>query len=154
MRNLAILPLVGIGLTGVLVLGSAGGSTTALAPASAKARTTVYRQNIQLARVHVWDHHQTHPYSLSESYSSGRTGPRAIRSIHQASTEIPGNRVMTTATMRLQGGEIVFGGSTANMDEATYAIVGGTGRFTGAGGSVSLHGLNRSTVRVTVKVRQ
>lgn len=150
MRNLVVLPLVGLGLTGAVLLGATG-SDAAPAPA-AKPGPLVFRADVPVQKIKVWDHHDQHPYSLSESYSSGDHGAHDIWSLHQIGTEVPGNGAMTTATMRVKGGRIVYVGSTFDMDEATYAIVGGTGRFVGAAGTVALHALDRSTVRVTATV--
>ncbi|HZS23458.1 MAG TPA: hypothetical protein VFA30_00605 [Gaiellaceae bacterium] len=53
-------------------------------------------------------------------------------------------------TITLRGGQIVYAASTADQDNATYAILGGTGRYVGATGTVATKTLDRAHVRVTI----
>lgn len=53
-------------------------------------------------------------------------------------------------TIMLTHGEIVYAGSTRDQDNATYAILGGTGSYQAVQGTVTTHTISRSRVRITI----
>jgi hypothetical protein len=55
--------------------------------------------------------------------------------------------------LHVAGGDLVFQNFTIDLDNATYAVVGGTGAFVGAHGTVTTRapkGANAVTVTVTL----
>jgi hypothetical protein len=59
-----------------------------------------------------------------------------------------------TGTMRLPGGQIAFQGLTTAAPTKELAVTGGTGRYQGAGGEVTLVELGDGTGTLTVQLRR
>ena len=59
-----------------------------------------------------------------------------------------------TGTMRLPGGQIAFQGLTTAAPTKELAVTGGTGRYQGAGGEVTLVELGDGTGTLTVRLRR
>jgi hypothetical protein len=53
-------------------------------------------------------------------------------------------------TITLNDGQLVYAGSTNNQDNAVYAIIGGTGRYQGARGTMNTHSLPRARLQITI----
>ncbi len=53
-------------------------------------------------------------------------------------------------TVTFKDGQIVYTGSTNNQDNATYAIIGGTGTDQGARGTLSTHSLPHGRLQITI----
>jgi hypothetical protein len=53
----------------------------------------------------------------------------------------------------LKDGQIVYGGATDNQDAFSYAILGGSGTYAGAAGTVTLKPLSRTKVSVTIAIQ-
>jgi hypothetical protein len=56
-------------------------------------------------------------------------------------------------TLTLSNGQIVYAGTTTNQDDATYAIIGGTGRFATTSGTVTTQSVPGNRVRITIRTR-
>ena len=53
-------------------------------------------------------------------------------------------------TVTLARGQIVYGGTTQDQDDFQYAILGGSGSYADARGTLTLHTIDRGHVRVTI----
>ena len=53
-------------------------------------------------------------------------------------------------TITLKHGEIIYAGSTGDQDNTAYAIIGGSGSYQAAQGTVTTHTISRSRVRITI----
>ncbi len=84
---------------------------------------------------------------FQESYAPGRPG----QVIRQDSIAVAtfGQGVFL-GTITLKDGEIVYAGSTRDQDNTTYAILGGTGSYQGAQGTLTTHAISRSRVQITI----
>ncbi len=84
---------------------------------------------------------------FQESYAPARPGP-VIRQDAIAVATFDQGVFMGTVT--LKSGEIVYAGSTRDQDNTTYAILGGTGSYQAAQGTVTTHTISRSRVQITI----
>jgi hypothetical protein len=78
--------------------------------------------------------------------------PSSLRRQDASAVATFGKHVEILGTVRLGGGKLVYAGTTTDMDNATYAILGGTGDYTGAGGTVTLASAGPRKVRVTISL--
>lgn len=53
-------------------------------------------------------------------------------------------------TITLKDGQLVYAGSTNNQDNAVYAVIGGTGIYPGARGTMSTHPLSHARLQITI----
>jgi len=53
-------------------------------------------------------------------------------------------------TVTLKNGQIVYAGTTTDQDDFQYAILGGSGAYSAARGTLTLHTVDRGHVRVTI----
>lgn len=53
-------------------------------------------------------------------------------------------------TITLKDGQLVYAGSTNNQDNATYAIIGGTGHYQGDRGTMSTRSLPQGSLQITI----
>jgi hypothetical protein len=56
-------------------------------------------------------------------------------------------------TVTLKQGEIVYAAGTRDQDNTSYAILGGTGRYQGAQGTVTTRTVSRSRVQITIAIQ-
>jgi hypothetical protein len=59
-------------------------------------------------------------------------------------------RATFLGTITLKNGQIVYAGTTNNQDNTAYAILGGTGAYRTARGTVTTHTLPHSRVEITI----
>jgi hypothetical protein len=62
------------------------------------------------------------------------------------------DRGMFLGAITLANGQIVYAGATTNQDDTEYAIVGGTGAYRDARGTVTTHSLAHARVLITIAV--
>lgn len=55
-------------------------------------------------------------------------------------------------TVTLERGQIVYAGTTTDQDDFQYAILGGSGVYAAARGTLTLHKVDRAHVRVTISL--
>jgi len=151
----ALLPAVVLAVGGVATAAVLARPADAAPTAQVQQATThTYRFDIALSKMKQISNEDagTHPIMIETGYTAHQG---ALRAYHGAGIEVPGGgpHILEIAAVNLAGGQIVYAASTGNQDDTTYAILGGTGKFVGATGTVAYHALNRQTVRVTIKVR-
>ena len=86
---------------------------------------------------------------FQESYTPARPG-QVIRQDAIAIGTF--DRGVFLGTITLRQGVIVYGGSTYDQDNTAYAILGGTGTYQGAQGTVTTHAISRTSVQVTITI--
>jgi hypothetical protein len=59
-------------------------------------------------------------------------------------------RATFLGTITLKNGQIVYAGTTNNQDDTAYAILGGTGAYETARGTVTTHTLPQGRVEITI----
>jgi hypothetical protein len=95
--------------------------------------------------------------SLGDTFQSHAAllGPGGSRagSVHLSGVGTTRSGGILTGVLHVAGGDLVFQNFTIDLDNATYAVVGGTGAFVGAHGTVTTRvpkGANAVTVTVTL----
>jgi hypothetical protein len=88
--------------------------------------------------------------SFQESYAPANPG-QIIR--QDAIAVATFDRGVFLGTITLTDGEIVYAGSTHDQDNTTYAILGGTGSYQAAQGTVTTHTISRSRVQITITTK-
>jgi hypothetical protein len=84
---------------------------------------------------------------FEESYAPARPGQIIRQDAIAVATFDQG---VFLGTITLKHGEIVYAGSTRDQDNTTYAILGGTGSYQAAQGTVTTHTISRSRVQITI----
>jgi hypothetical protein len=59
---------------------------------------------------------------------------------------------MFFGAITLHDGQIVYGGATTNQDDFAYAVLGGSGAFADARGTVTTQTLSKTRVAVTIRL--
>jgi hypothetical protein len=112
------------------------------------------RFNVPIAAVrahgiNVGPHRMSPGDSFQESYRPAHaTGLRRQDAIGIATY----GRGMFLGSITVSGGQLIYSGATNNQDDTSYAIVGGTGKYAEAAGTVRLHPISRTRVQITVNV--
>jgi hypothetical protein len=144
-----------MGNTTKLMLAAAAAITTAaLAATSATGRTgaTVIRFTVPVSAVRshgidVPPKGRSAGDSFQESYvPSAATHVRRQDAIGISTF----GRATFLGTITLKNGQIVYAGTTNNQDDTAYAILGGTGAYGTARGTVTTHTLSQGRVEITI----
>ena len=148
----------GAAVAATAVLLATAGSALAHGAASGSATTraavpTVLRFRVPVAevRAHSTDN-PPHDVSAGDTFQESYK-PRAKSALrHQDSiaTATFGGRATFLGTVNLTGGQIVYAGTTTNQDDNVYSILGGTGRYRSAAGTLALHPASRRVETVTI----
>lgn len=85
--------------------------------------------------------------TFQESYAPARPS-KVIR--QDAIAVATFGRGVFLGTITLKDGEIVYGGSADDQDNSAYAILGGTGGYHDAQGTVTTHAISPSRVQITI----
>jgi allene oxide cyclase len=79
-------------------------------------------------------------------------GKRVVGHTSITCTATLGNRADCNGTGWLPGGSVRVGQTLANGPNSVLAVVGGTGRYQGAGGQVSVHSLSDTRSLDTIRI--
>lgn len=123
------------------------------AAAGHAAQTVIhFTVRVNTARFHVTDMPPKGP-SPGDSFQESNMpqGPAPIRRQDAIGTATF-NRVTVLGTITLQSGQIVYAGSIRSQDNAVYAVLGGTGDYAGARGTLSARSLPRGRADITIKL--
>jgi hypothetical protein len=141
--KLALAAALAAGLTAAAVVTA----TAAGQPAASVIRLTV---PVSAVRAHATDV-APKGFSPGDSFQESYTPARPGQVIRQDAVAVATfNRGVLLGTITLKQGEIVYAGSTHDQDNTSYAILGGTGSYQGAQGTVTTHTTSRSRVQITI----
>ena len=120
--------------------------------AAAKARPNVIRLIVPLSYVHF---HATNSgskgISPGDGFQESWLPPHSATASRQDAIAIATFRqAVFLGTITLTKGQLVYAGSTNNQDNAVYAIIGGTGRYQGARGTMSTRSLAHGRLQITI----
>jgi hypothetical protein len=107
-----------------------------------------------MARFHVTDVPPKGP-SPGDSFQEsnmprGVAAPRRQDAIGTATF----NRVTVLGTITLHNGQIVYAGTVSSQDDAVYAILGGTGTYHAARGTLTVRALPRGRADITIRLTE
>ncbi|HTR69064.1 MAG TPA: hypothetical protein VMH41_02400 [Mycobacteriales bacterium] len=117
-------------------------------------KTTTLRFTVPTAAVkahatNVGPHAMSPGDGFQESYRPRNTGPLRRQDAIGIATY---GRGMFLGSISVTGGQILYAGATDNQDHTSYAILGGTGRYARASGTVQLRPISSTRVRITLTV--
>ncbi len=125
------------------------------AAAGHTAQTVIhFTVRVSSARFHVTDVPPNGP-SAGDSFQESNSPPRAAALRRQDAIGIATfQRATVLGTITLKNGQIVYAGTIKNQDNAVYAILGGTGTYNAARGTLTVRALPQGRAEITIRLTE